>query len=106
MTNDAANHRLGFLALPGLSDDAHKAAHTGLHHSAFEFGSFDNLMASYHRLRGEGTEPAFCLDHGLTPSLYDKDPDGNFIELQCDNFGDWEKSGAFMRTSAGGRSRT
>ena len=99
MTNDAANHRLGFLALPGLSDDADKPGHTGLHHSAFEYGSFADLMASYHRLRGEGIEPAFCLDHGMTLSLYYRDPDGNFVELQCDSFGDWAVSSDYMRAS-------
>jgi len=99
MTNDAANHRIGFLALPGLADDAHKSSHAGMHHSAFEYASFEDLMASYHRMSLEHIEPAFCLDHGLTFSLYYKDPDGNFVELQCDSFGDWEKSGHFMRTS-------
>ena len=51
-------------------------------------------------LRKAGVEPAFCLDHGLTISLYYKDPEGNFVELQSDNFGDWAKSAEFMRTSA------
>ena len=49
MTNDAANHRLGFLAMPGLEDDPGKTAHSGMHHSAFEYGSFEDLMASFHR---------------------------------------------------------
>ena len=43
--------------------------------------------------------PAFCLDHGLAISLYYKDPEGNFVELQSDNFGDWKLSTDFMRTS-------
>ncbi|MFZ1882759.1 MAG: hypothetical protein WAU53_03950, partial [Rhodoplanes sp.] len=45
-------------------------------------------------------EPAFCLDHGMTTSLYYKDPEGNFVELQCDNFSDWKLSGEFMRSSS------
>src|SRR4029079_11378713 len=55
---------------------------------------------SYDRLRKDGIEPAFCLDHGLTISLYYKDPEGNCVELQSDNFGDWNKSSEWMRTSA------
>ncbi len=98
-TNDAANHRIAFLAVPGLSDDAQKITHNGMHHCAFEFDSFEDLMASFDRLRKSGIEPAFCLDHGLTISLYYKDPEGNFVELQSDNFGDWAKSTEFMRTS-------
>jgi catechol 2,3-dioxygenase len=99
-TNDAANHRIAFLAVPGLSDDAQKVDHNGMHHCAFEYQSFEDLMASFDRLRKAGVEPAFCLDHGLTMSLYYKDPEGNFVELQSDNFGDWAKSTEFMRTSA------
>ena len=36
----------------------------------------------------------------MTISLYYRDPEGNFVELQSDVFGDWAKSGEFMRTSA------
>lgn len=99
-TNDAANHRIAFLAVPGLSDDADKVRHNGMHHCAFEYDSFADLMSSYDRMRKAGVEPAFCLDHGLTISLYYKDPEGNFVELQSDNFGDWKLSTEFMRTSA------
>jgi catechol 2,3-dioxygenase len=99
-TNDAANHRIAFLAVPGLSDDPGKIAHNGMHHTAFEYDSFDDLMESFDRLRKEGIEPAFSLDHEITISLYYKDPEGNFVELQSDAFGDWSKSSEFMRTSA------
>ena len=98
-TNDAANHRVAFLSVPGLAEDPQKVRHAGMHHSAFEYASFDDLMTSYERMRGEGILPAFCLDHGLTISIYYKDPEGNFVELQSDNFGDWERSTHFMRTS-------
>ena len=99
MTNDDANHRIAFLAVPGLADDADKTRHNGMHHSAFEYETFDDLMASFDRLRGIGIAPAFCLDHGLTISLYYEDPEGNFVELQSDNFGDWNASSEWMRTS-------
>lgn len=99
-TNDAANHRVAFLSTPALRDDPDKARHNGMHHSAFEYASFSDLISSYERLVGEGIAPSFCLDHGLTISFYYKDPEGNFVELQSDNFGDWAKSSEFMRTSA------
>lgn len=99
MTNDGANHRIAFLFAPGLGEDAQKSRHTGMHHSAFEYQSFSDLMSSYERLKGEDIHPAFCLEHGLTISLYYKDPEGNFVELQSDNFGDWALSSEWMRTS-------
>ena len=98
-TNDAANHRIAFLAAPGLGDDDDKSLHNGMHHTAFEYDTFDDLMTSYRRLADQGIVPAFTLDHGLTISLYYKDPEGNFVELQSDNFGDWAASTEFMRTS-------
>ena len=99
MTNDDANHRIAFLTVPGLSDDTDKTKHNGMHHCAFEYDSFDDLMSSFDRMRRANVEPAFCLDHGLTISLYYKDPEGNYVELQSDNFSDWKKSSEFMRTS-------
>ena len=98
-TNDGANHRIAFLAVPGLSDDADKVRHNGMHHCAFEYGSFAELMSTYDRLRQSGVEPVFSLDHGMTMSLYYKDPDGNFVELQSDNFSGWKLSGEYMRES-------
>jgi catechol-2,3-dioxygenase len=99
LSNDAANHRVALLAFPGFSDDPEKDTRTGLHHSAFEYDAFEDLNASYLRLREAGVEPDFCIDHGMTFSYYYKDPDGNHVELQVDNFGDWAKSSEWMRTS-------
>lgn len=98
-TNDEANHRVAFLSAPGLGDDPNKRSHNGIHHSAFEYESFADLMSSYARLRDEGIEPAFSLDHGMTISIYYKDPEGNFVELQCDSYGDWRRSSEWMRSS-------
>ena len=99
MTNDRANHRIALLSVPGLQDHPEKNSHTGLHHTAFEYATFGDLMSSYARLKANGIEPQVCIDHGLTTSLYYPDPDGNLVELQSDNFGDWEKSSEWMRTS-------
>lgn len=99
-TNDGANHRVAFLSVPELGDDPDKVRHNGMHHSAFEYDSFDDLMTSYARMRDEeGITPAFSLHHGLTISIYYRDPEGNYVELQSDDFGDWAKSTEWMRTA-------
>ena len=90
-SNDQANHRVAFLAVPGLSDDADKVRHNG--------NSFDDLMNHFDRLRAVGIEPAFCLDHGLTILLYYKDPESNFVESQSDVSRDCKLSTEYMRTS-------
>jgi catechol 2,3-dioxygenase len=99
LSNDRANHRIAFLTVPGLHEDPEKITHTGLHHTAFEYENFDDLMSSYARLKHRGIEPQVCLDHGLTTSLYYADPDQNLVELQVDNFSNWDLSSEWMRTS-------
>jgi catechol 2,3-dioxygenase len=99
ISNDRTHHRIALLALPGLLDDPDKFAHTGIHHTAFEYDSFDDLMSSFARLKQSGIEPDHCLNHGVATSLYYFDPDQNLVELQVDNFGDWDASAEWMRTS-------
>jgi catechol-2,3-dioxygenase len=99
LTNDAANHRLALLAPTRVTDDPDKLAHAGLHHLAFEYAAMDDLLENYVRLKAKGIVPHVCLDHGMTTSLYYVDPDGNMVELQYDNFGDWAQSSEFMRSA-------
>jgi len=99
LTNDEANHRIALLVSPQLSDDPDKLTHNGFHHSAFEFPTMGNLLDTYSRLKKLGIEPHASLDHGLTTSFYYEDPDGNSVELQADNFGSWQESSEWMRTS-------
>jgi catechol 2,3-dioxygenase len=99
LTNDAANHRLALLSVPGLADDPDKLRHTGLHHTAYEYSSMNDLLDTYVRLKKRGVVPHACLDHGMTMSFYYVDPDGNSVELQCDEFGDWSRSKEFMRNA-------
>jgi catechol 2,3-dioxygenase-like lactoylglutathione lyase family enzyme len=99
MTNDRANHRVALTAVPRLELDPEQRVHARVHHVAFEYESFADLDASYVRLRGEGIVPRACLDHGMTFSYYYADPDGNYVELQCDVFGDWDASRTWMEAS-------
>lgn len=99
LSNDTANHRLALLTSPLMSDDSDKLVHTGIHHFAFEYRSIDELLDTYTRLKGHGIKPHFTVDHGMTTSFYYVDPDGNSVELQVDNFGDWTESRVFVQSS-------
>ena len=99
ISNDRTHHRIALLAIPGLRDDLEKVVHTGIHHTPFEYDSFDDLMSSFARLKQLGIEPEFCVNHGVATSLYYPDPDQNLVELQMDNFGNWDASAEWMRTS-------
>ena len=99
MSNDRANHRMALLVTPAIREDPDKLTHAGLHHTAYEFETVGDPLENFARLREEGVVPHITLDHGMTLSLYYADPDGNSVELQVDNFGDWDKSSEWMRTS-------
>ncbi len=66
---------------------------------AFEYPSLHDLLDTYLRLKDAGIRPHAALDHGITTSFYYVDPDGNSVELQSDNFGDWARSSVFVRTA-------
>ena len=99
VTNDKANHRIGIVAMPGVTDDTEKHRHTKIHHVAYEYSSLDDLVDTYARLSGIGIDPVVSFDHGATIALYYRDPDQNLLELNTDTFGDWDKSTDFMRNS-------
>jgi catechol 2,3-dioxygenase len=99
LSNDRAHHRMALISLPGLTDDPDKRPHAKLQHVAFEHASIDDLLNTWERLKGLSIEPVLTADHGMTTAFYYQDPDGNSVELFVDNFGDWDKSTDYVRTS-------
>lgn len=105
LTFDEEHHRVAFLAAPQLEPvDTRRA---GTDHVAFTFSSLATLIANYERLQALGIEPYWEVNHGPTTSLYYRDPDGNQVELQVDNFptaeevDGWFRSGAFDQNPIG-----
>lgn len=94
MTFDEEHHRLALVQLP--RPVPRTSMTVGLAHSAYTFGSLDSLLAKYEALKKVGIEPHVPVQHGLTTSLYYRDPDGNMVELQIDNMPPAEAT-AFMR---------
>ena len=72
----------------------------GLHHTAFTFATLGELLDTYVRLKDRGISPFFCINHGPTTSMYFRDPDGNRVELQIDNFATAEEGVAWMYSPA------
>jgi catechol 2,3-dioxygenase-like lactoylglutathione lyase family enzyme len=94
LTYDKEHHRIAVLKVPELKDQ--QAGIAGVHHIAFTYESLADLIANYECARQQGIEPVWCTNHGPTTSLYYRDPDGNQIELQVENFATAEDSIAFF----------
>ncbi len=60
------------------------AAQPGLHHMAWQLGSFEELQAAHRELRALGIPVESTIEHNVTRSVYFHDPDGNRVELYCD----------------------
>jgi catechol-2,3-dioxygenase len=71
----------------------------GLHHTAWQLGSFAELQAAYHELRELGIPVDSTIAHNVSRSICFHDPDGNRVELYCDAV-------EAMRTSERRRRRT
>jgi catechol-2,3-dioxygenase len=84
LTFDDEHHRLAIGQMPGLAERTPTTV--GMAHSAYTFDSLGDLLNKYEELRKEGIEPRIPVQHGVTTSLYYRDPDGNLVELQIDNF--------------------
>jgi catechol 2,3-dioxygenase len=56
----------------------------GLHHMAWQLGSFDELREAYKELKAIGVPVESTVEHNVTRSVYFPDPDGNRVELYCD----------------------
>jgi catechol 2,3-dioxygenase len=56
----------------------------GLHHSAWQLGSFEELQAAHRELSELGVRVDSAVAHHVTRSIYFRDPDGNRVELYCD----------------------
>jgi catechol 2,3-dioxygenase len=88
-SNDAANHRIAVVEIPGLDFDKDRSRHTRLQHIAFEYRTLDALLGTYARLKTLGIVPVLAVNEGAQTAFYYDDPDRNNIELNVSNFGDY-----------------
>lgn len=97
MTFDDEHHRIALLEIPAEVARPKEPGTVGMHHTAFTFAGLDDLLERYQQLAAAGVEPAVPIQHGVTTSLYYKDPDGNFVEMQVDNFATADDATRYMR---------
>lgn len=95
---DEEHHRVAIIKEDNLAPRTQVSA--GLHHVAFSYDSLQGLLEAYKERLSNNIKPTWCVNHGPTTSIYYKDPDGNAIETQVDNFSSIEEANAFMTGSA------
>ena len=91
---DDEHHRIALVGLPDTGPKVPTSA--GLHHIAFTFPTMSDLLLSYRQRKAKGILPVWSVNHGPTNSIYYKDPDGNMLETQVDNFDTVEEATQFM----------
>ncbi|MFJ9173712.1 VOC family protein [Streptomyces sp. NPDC102360] len=95
LTFDEEHHRVALITPPTPLERKSPMA-AGAHHVAYTFDTLGDLLARFEKLQDSGVLPAVCIAHGVTTSMYYRDPDGNFVEMQIDNFAEPEQATAYM----------
>ncbi len=92
LTGGRQHHELLLVAAPSM--DAGASPRQPLYHVAWRVGEgLDALRAAKERLDGLGCPVDGAVDHGISWSLYLRDPEGNQVELFADNPAvDWRRS--------------
>ncbi len=98
ITYDEEHHRIALIEAPQKLPKV-RSSH-GLEHIAFGYPTLSDLMLSYRQRKERGIFPIWCVNHGPTTSIYYKDPDGNILETQVDNFDTADEANEFMSTEA------
>lgn len=97
---DGEHHRVAIVRNPEVDAQDPNQAVAGLDHTSFTYASLTDLARTYRSLksRAKPIVPLWCVNHGMSTSIYYRDPDGNKIELQVDNFDLPEEADSFMRS--------
>jgi catechol-2,3-dioxygenase len=94
LTYDEEHHRVAIAVFPGTIPKVENSS--GMAHVAFAYNSLQDLALAYRQRKRHGILPFWSVNHGPTTSIYYKDPDGNEIETQVDNFESNEEVDKFM----------
>jgi catechol 2,3-dioxygenase-like lactoylglutathione lyase family enzyme len=98
LSYDDEHHRLAIIQIPGLQPRDPDG--TGTDHVAYSYRDLGELLANYRRLKAAGILPHWPINHGVTTSMYYRDPDNNRVELQIDNFATEAECQAYFQSQA------
>jgi catechol 2,3-dioxygenase-like lactoylglutathione lyase family enzyme len=99
LTFDDEHHRFAFANMSVINPSGaagELAAGIGVNHVGYTYASLGDLLETYARLKELGVAPYWRVHHGVTLSLYYRDPDGNRMEFQVDCCASAHEAHAFM----------
>ncbi|MGO9268441.1 MAG: VOC family protein [Candidatus Binataceae bacterium] len=85
LANNRRDHHEIALFEVGPEADGLRAKQIGLAHVAFRLRNEQELRAAYEEFKEKHVPISFTVDHGVTKSIYFRDPDGHELEVYCDN---------------------
>jgi catechol 2,3-dioxygenase-like lactoylglutathione lyase family enzyme len=103
LTYDDEHHRFAFANMSVFSPngvEADSSAGIGVNHVGYTYANLSDLLETYDRLKQLGITPYWRVHHGLTLSVYYRDPDGNRMEFQVDCFANADEAREFMYSDA------
>ena len=83
-SNGRDHHEIALFQV-GPQAETPRANETGLMHIAFRLRNEEELRAAYQDLKARGVPISFTVNHGVSKSVYFRDPDGHELEVYCDN---------------------
>jgi catechol 2,3-dioxygenase len=78
------HHHIGLNTWESLDGSPPAPGSTGLYHTAILYPTRAALADAFRRVIQAGIELDGAADHGVSESLYLRDPDDNGVELYCD----------------------
>jgi catechol 2,3-dioxygenase len=83
-SNGRDHHEIGLVEV-GADAPGPQKGEIGLVHIAFRLRDEEHLRAAYRELKEKQVPILSTVDHGITKSIYFRDPDGHQLEVYCDN---------------------
>lgn len=78
------HHHIGLNTWRSKGASPPPSGHTGLYHLAVRYPTRRDLAAALRRVLAANIQPQGATNHGVSESIYLTDPDGNGVELTCD----------------------
>src|SRR5262249_12781873 len=82
--NGRDHHEIALFEI-GAKAETPQPNQTGMLHFAMRLRTEGELQAAYRELKEKGVAVSFTVNHGVSKSIYFRDPDNNELEVYTDN---------------------